>query len=108
MTLTEFQNRIGEVVLWRKGYAAYHLASVIDDAHQGITHVIRGQDLREATHIHGLLQNLLGCPKPAYHHHDLIKDEHGKRLAKRHDAKAIRKYREDGATSADIRRMVGL
>ena len=58
VTLTEFQDRIGEVVVWRKGYAAYHLASVIDDTHQGITHVIRGQDLREATHIHVLLQNL--------------------------------------------------
>lgn len=108
MTLAEFQDRIGEVVLWRKGYAAYHLASVIDDAHQGITNVVRGQDLREATHIHVLLQNLLGLPTPAYHHHDLIRDENGKRLAKRHDAKAIRKYREDGATPADIRRMVGL
>jgi glutamyl-Q tRNA(Asp) synthetase len=108
VTLTEFQDRIGEVVVWRKGYAAYHLASVIDDTHQGITHVIRGQDLREATHIHVLLQNLLGIPTPAYHHHGLIRDENGKRLAKRHDAKAIRKYREDGATPADIRRMVGL
>jgi glutamyl-Q tRNA(Asp) synthetase len=108
MTLAEFQDRIGEVVLWRKGYAAYHLASVMDDAHQGITHIIRGQDLMEATHIHVLLQTLLGVPTPAYHHHDLIRDENGKRLAKRHDAKAIRKYREDGATPADIRRMVGL
>ena len=108
MTLAEFQDRIGEIVLWRKGYAAYHLASVIDDAHQGITHIIRGQDLMEATHIHVLLQTLLGVPTPAYHHHDLIRDENGKRLAKRHDAKAIRKYREDGATPADIRRMVGL
>ena len=84
------------------------MASVIDDAHQGITHVIRGQDLREATHIHILLQTLLGFPTPAYHHHDLIRDENGKRLAKRHDVKAIRKYREDGATPADVRRMVGL
>ena len=97
MTLAEFQDRIGEIVLWRKGYAAYHLASVIDDAHQGITHIIRGQDLMEATHIHVLLQTLLGVPTPAYHHHDLIRDENGKRLAKRHDAKAIRKSREDGA-----------
>jgi glutamyl-Q tRNA(Asp) synthetase len=62
----------------------------------------------EATHIHVLLQNLLGLPTPAYHHHGLIRDENGKRLAKRHDAKAICKYREDGATPADIRRMVGL
>jgi glutamyl-Q tRNA(Asp) synthetase len=108
ITLTEFQDRIGEVVLWRKGYAAYHLASVIDDANQGITHVIRGQDLIEATHIHVLLQNLLGVTTPVYHHHGLIRDENGKRLAKRHDAKAIRKYRADGATPADIRRMVGL
>ena len=108
ITLTDFQNTIGEAVLWRKGYAAYHLASVIDDAHQGITHVIRGKDLKDATHIHVLLQNLLGLQTPAYHHHALIVDDTGKRLAKRHDAKAIRKYREDGATPADIRRMVGL
>ena len=108
MTLTDFRERIGEVVLWRRGYAAYHLASVIDDAYQGITHVIRGHDLMEATHIHVLLQNLLGLATPAYHHHDLIRDENGKRLAKRHDAKAIRKYREDGTSPADIRRMVGL
>jgi glutamyl-Q tRNA(Asp) synthetase len=84
------------------------LASVIDDAHQGITHVIRGKDLKDATHIHVLLQNLLSLQTPAYHHHALIVDDTGKRLAKRHDAKAIRKYREDGATPADIRRMVGL
>ena len=104
----EFEAHIGEVVLWRQGYAAYHLASVIDDAHQNITHIVRGQDLRAATHIHVLLQTLLGMPTPAYHHHRLITDENGKRLAKRHDAKAIRKYREDGATPADIRKMVGL
>ena len=108
ISLTEFQETIGEVVLWRKGYAAYHLASVIDDAHQGITHVIRGQDLMEATHIHVLLQNILGFSTPTYHHHGLIRDENGKRLAKRHDAKAIRKYREDGATPADVRRIIGL
>jgi glutamyl-Q tRNA(Asp) synthetase len=69
---------------------------------------VRGQDLFEATKIHVVLQKLLGLPTPVYHHHQLIRDETGRRLAKREDARAIRRYREDGATPQDIRRMVGL
>lgn len=103
-----FSRTIGQVVLWRRGYAAYHLASVVDDALQGITHVIRGLDLFEATQIHVVLQRLLGVPTPKYHHHKLITDDTGKRLAKRHDAKAIRIYREQGYSVADIRHMIGL
>lgn len=100
---------VGDVVLARRDIGtSYHLSVVIDDAAQSITHVVRGQDLFEATKIHVLLQRLLNLPTPTYHHHRLIRDETGKRLAKRDDARAIRKYREDGASPADIRRMVGL
>lgn len=101
---------IGDIVLGRKGedIVAYFLASAFDDADHGITHVIRGADLFEYTPIQVILQHLLGLPTPAYHHHRLIRDEAGKRLAKRDDARAIRRYRNEGATPADIRRMVGL
>ena len=92
----------------RDGAAAYHLAVVVDDAAQDITHVVRGADLLSATPIHALLQHLLGYPKPFYHHHRLIRDSHGKRLAKRDDAKAIAKFRSEGAGPDDIRAMVGL
>lgn len=100
---------IGDVVLSRRGMgAAYHLAVVVDDAHQRITEAVRGADLFEATPIHVLLAKLLGLPPVAYHHHRLIRDEDGKRLAKRDDARAIASYRTGGATPDDIRRMVGL
>lgn len=101
--------QVGDFVVARKGMGtSYHLAVVLDDAAQGITHVIRGEDLFEATRIHVLLQSLLDLPKPVYHHHALVKDDAGKRLAKRDDARAISKYRSDGATPRDIRKMVGL
>lgn len=101
---------IGDIVLARRDIktASYHLAVVVDDAAQGITHVIRGQDLYEATYIHRLLQALLDLPAPMYHHHTLIRDDTGKRLAKRDDANAIGTYRASGATVSDIRTMVGL
>ena len=67
-----------------------------------------GTDLFAATPIHVLLQRLLGLPTPFYHHHRLIRDENGKRLAKRDDARSIRHYRETGHTPADVRAMVGL
>lgn len=100
---------IGDVVLARKDMAAsYHLSIVIDDADQDITHVIRGEDLREATFIHVLLQRLLDLPTPRYTHHHLIRDQFGVRLAKRDDSRAIAKYREDGVTPLEMRQMVGL
>lgn len=100
---------VGDVVLARKDMGtSYHLAVVLDDAAQGITDVVRGEDLFDSTQIHVLLQKLLGLPTPRYHHHDLIRDAAGKRLAKRDDARAIRKFREDGASPKDIRRMVAL
>lgn len=106
---TEARERIGDIVLARRDMGtSYHLSVVVDDAAQDITHVVRGEDLFEATKIHVMLQGILGLQTPTYHHHRLIRDEHGKRLAKRDDARAIRKYREDGATPRDIRRMVGL
>ncbi|WP_374643768.1 tRNA glutamyl-Q(34) synthetase GluQRS [Tabrizicola sp.] len=102
--------QIGDVVLSRKGedIVAYFLASAFDDADQGVTHVIRGEDLYDFTPVQVILQHLLGLPTPIYHHHRLIRDDQGKRLAKRDDARAIAKYRAEGATPADIRRMVGL
>ncbi len=102
--------RIGDVVLSRKGedIVAYFLASALDDADQGITHVIRGEDLFEFTAIQVILQHLLNLPTPTYHHHRLIRDEQGKRLAKRDDARALANYRAEGATPADIRLLVGL
>ena len=100
---------IGDIVVARKGMGtSYHLSVVLDDAHQEISHVVRGADLFEATQIHVVLQKILDLPTPIYHHHRLIRDDAGKRLAKRDDARAIRTYRDDGASPADIRRMVGL
>jgi glutamyl-Q tRNA(Asp) synthetase len=100
---------VGDVVLARPGLgASYHLSVVVDDAAQAITHVIRGEDLFEAAFLQALLATLLGHTIPIYHHHRLIRDATGKRLAKRDDARAIRTYRADGASPVDIRRMVGL
>lgn len=109
ITARELLQNVGDIVLARRGMGtSYHLSVVVDDAAQGISDVVRGQDLFDATKIHVLLQTLLDLPTPTYHHHDLIRDEAGKRLAKRDDARAIAKYRADGATPADIRAMVGL
>lgn len=105
----DLETTIGDVVLARRNMAAsYHLAVVLDDAATGVTHAVRGEDLFDATRIHVLLQNLLGLPTPTYHHHALVRDDSGKRLAKRDDARAIAKYREEGAMPADIRALVGL
>lgn len=99
----------GDIILARRDIGtAYHLAVVVDDAAQNVTHITRGQDLFEATQIHRILQALLDLPTPVYRHHRLILDDNGKRLAKRDDSRAIRKYREEGATPQDIRKMVGL
>ncbi|WP_170381183.1 tRNA glutamyl-Q(34) synthetase GluQRS [Ruegeria atlantica] len=108
-TLDEIINTIGDVVLSRRDMGtSYHLSVVLDDAAQDITHVVRGQDLFEATRIHVVLQALLDLPTPQYIHHRLIRDDAGKRLAKRDDAQAISKYRAEGATPEDIRAIVGL
>jgi glutamyl-Q tRNA(Asp) synthetase len=108
-TPEEMKEAVGDIVVARRDMGtSYHLSVVVDDAVQGVTHVVRGEDLSEATKIHVLLQHILRLPTPVYHHHRLIRDENGKRLAKRDDARAISKYRAEGATPADIRRMVGL
>lgn len=100
---------VGDVVLARRDMGtSYHLSVVVDDAAQGVTLVTRGVDLFDATAIHVLLQRLLDLPTPAYHHHDLIRDDAGKRLAKRDDARAIATYRADGLGPQDIRAMVSL
>ncbi len=99
---------IGDIVLARREIGtSYHLAVVVDDAAQGITEVTRGEDLFDATIIHVVLQRLLNLPTPAYHHHRLIRDDAGRRLAKRDDARALAAFRADGATPADIRQMLG-
>ncbi|RBW56014.1 tRNA glutamyl-Q(34) synthetase GluQRS [Ruegeria sp. A3M17] len=108
-TADELRDTIGDVVLSRRDMGtSYHLSVVLDDAEQGVTHVVRGQDLFEATRIHVLLQVLLGLPTPVYHHHKLIRDDAGKRLAKRDDARAIAKYRAEGVTAEQVKAMVGL
>ena len=90
------------------GAAAYHLSVVVDDAAQGVTHVIRGKDLLEVTPIHRLLQTLLDLPVPVWHHHRLLRDATGKRLAKRDDARAIRTYRAEGLRPEDVRRLASV
>lgn len=101
--------RLGDVVVARKDFpASYHLASVWDDALQGVTHVIRGEDLRESAHLHVLLQKLLSLPQPVYRHHKLILGADGKRLAKRDQAATLRALRESGKTPADVRALLEL
>lgn len=98
----------GDIVLARKDVrVAYHLASVVDDALQGVTHVIRGVDLAEAAHVHRLLQALLDLPTPIYRHHRLIFGPDGKRLAKRDRSETLRDLRERGITAAQIRTELG-
>ena len=98
----------GDAVLARKDIAcAYHLAVTLDDADQGVTLVTRGQDLFEASHLHRLLQALLDLPVPAWHHHGLLTDEAGMRLAKRHDALSIRALRGAGKSPAQVRLLAG-
>jgi len=101
--------RWGDVVLGRKeAPTSYHLSVVIDDADQGVSHVVRGRDLFWSTGIHRLLQALLDLPAPIYHHHRLLLGADGRKLSKSTQATALRTLRRDGATAADIRRMVGL
>ncbi|HEU0084376.1 MAG TPA: tRNA glutamyl-Q(34) synthetase GluQRS [Bradyrhizobium sp.] len=99
----------GDVILARKETpTSYHLSVVIDDALQGVTHVVRGQDLFRATSVHRLLQKLLKLPEPAYRHHRLVLDEAGHKLSKSTRATGLRELRAAGAAPADIRRLAGL
>ena len=99
----------GDVILARKETpTSYHLSVVVDDALQGITHVVRGEDLFWSTSVHRLLQELLGLPAPLYHHHRLIRDADGRKLAKSTHATALRELRAAGVTPAEVRARVGL
>jgi glutamyl-Q tRNA(Asp) synthetase len=96
---------LGDVVLARKDIGtSYHLAVVVDDAFQGVTHVTRGEDLLPSTHIHRVLQALLGLPEPRYLHHRLVLDDQGIRLAKRCDSLSIRSLREAGHSPEELLR----
>jgi glutamyl-Q tRNA(Asp) synthetase len=99
----------GDVILARRETpTSYHLSVVIDDALQGVTEVVRGQDLFWSTSVHRLLQALLGLPEPAYRHHRLVLDAAGQKLSKSAAATGLRELRAGGATAADVRRLVGL
>ncbi|MCP3473180.1 tRNA glutamyl-Q(34) synthetase GluQRS [Bradyrhizobium sp. CCGUVB1N3] len=99
----------GDVILARKETpTSYHLSVVVDDALQGVSEVVRGQDLFQATSVHRLLQELLGLPAPAYRHHRLICDTAGQKLSKSSSATGLRELRAAGARPADIRALVGL
>jgi glutamyl-Q tRNA(Asp) synthetase len=99
----------GDVILARKETpTSYHLSVVVDDALQGVTDAVRGQDLFWSTSVHRLLQALLDLPRPAYRHHPLVLDATGQKLAKSTGATGLRELRAAGATPADIRRLVGL
>lgn len=99
----------GDVVLARKETpTSYHLSVVLDDALQGVTHVVRGQDLFWATSVHRLLQDLLDLPEPLYRHHDLVRDDAGRKLSKSSAATGLRELRASGVSAQEVRRMVGL
>ncbi len=109
VTAEHLLTHVGDPILARPGMvASYHFAVILDDAQSGVTHVIRGEDLFEATFLQRFLQWELGLLPPLYHHHRLIRDASGKRLAKRDDARAISTCRAEGASPGDIRKMVGL
>jgi len=107
-TIAARPDAFGDFVLARKDApASYHLSVVVDDAAQGVTVVTRGDDLFAATSLHRMLQELLELPAPAYSHHRLICDEHGKRLAKRDQAAALRTLRAQGVSASDVRARLG-
>ncbi|HEV2544196.1 MAG TPA: glutamate--tRNA ligase family protein, partial [Methylobacterium sp.] len=107
-TVTAAPARWGDAVIVRRDVpTSYHLAVVCDDALQGITHVVRGQDLEAATDLHALLQRLFGLPSPAYHHHALIRAEDGEKLAKSKGSESLADLRARGITAEDVRTRLG-
>jgi glutamyl-Q tRNA(Asp) synthetase len=99
----------GDVVLARKDApASYHLAVVVDDALQGVTDVVRGKDLFQATSVHSLLQRLLDLPQPSYRHHELLLDEDGRKLAKSRFSKTLRDLRAEGVSKTRVRELAGV
>lgn len=98
---------MGDVVLSRSDApSSYHLSVVVDDALQGITHVVRGRDLYDATSIHRLLQQLLDLPEPLYHHHRLLLGADGRKLSKSNGDTGIAAFRAAGHSPAELRAMV--
>lgn len=107
-TITAQPARWGDVVLARRDVpTSYHLAVVLDDALQGVTHVVRGRDLEAATDIHVMLQRLLSLPTPLYHFHELLTDASGRKLAKSRGSESLADLRARGVTAAEIRRSLG-
>lgn len=99
----------GDLIIARKDIpTSYHLSVCLDDALQGVSLVTRGKDLLPTTHVHRVLQALLNLPEPRYHHHPLIEDHAGQRLAKRDEARTLKNLRDAGETPETLRRMVGL
>ena len=108
-TIEARPERWGDAVIVRKDVpASYHLAVVVDDARQCVTHVTRGQDLFAATDLHRLLQELLGFGAPLYHHHRLVTDGHGRKLAKSDRDTSLGSLRSRGASLEEIRALIGL
>jgi glutamyl-Q tRNA(Asp) synthetase len=108
-TMTARPQAWGDVILARKETpTSYHLSVVLDDALQGVTDVVRGQDLFWSTSVHRLLQQLLKLPQPVYRHHRLVLDDAGQKLSKSTRATGLRELRAEGATPADVRRLAGL
>jgi glutamyl-Q tRNA(Asp) synthetase len=108
-TIVADPGRWGDFVLARKETpTSYHLSVVVDDAAEGVTHVVRGRDLFHATAAHVLLQRLLGLPTPAYHHHALVTDAAGRKLSKSDRDTSLRSLREAGMTAEELRRLVGV
>ncbi|EIM27268.1 tRNA glutamyl-Q(34) synthetase GluQRS [Microvirga lotononidis] len=106
--VTAHPRRWGDAVIVRKEIpTSYHLSVVVDDALQGITHVVRGQDLEAATDLHVLLQTALDLPTPRYHHHGLLRDPEGDKLAKSRRSKSLAELRAEGATPQDLWRRLG-
>jgi glutamyl-Q tRNA(Asp) synthetase len=100
--------RWGDAVIVRKDTpTSYHLSVVVDDALQGVTHVVRGQDLEAATDLHVLLQDVLGLPTPLYHHHGLVLDHEGDKLAKSRQSQSLAELRAAGATPQSVRERLG-
>lgn len=107
-TLRAEPERWGDTVIVRKDVpASYHLAVVVDDARQGVTHVTRGQDIMPATGLHRLLQVLLDLPEPAYSHHRLIRWSDGRKLSKSSGDMGLRSLRQEGASAEDLKRAIG-
>ncbi|MCC2653349.1 MAG: tRNA glutamyl-Q(34) synthetase GluQRS, partial [Microvirga sp.] len=95
------------VIVRKDTPTSYHLSVLVDDALQGVTHVVRGQDLEAATDLHVVLQDLLGLPTPLFHHHGLVLDHEGDKLAKSRQSQALAELREAGATPQDVRQRLG-